>query len=106
MHATPKQLAQLRLSRPKICDGHALAASTLDYDGLAHLPDEMVLLALTQITGIGRWTAEVYALQALGWADVSPYEDLALQEAKRLAFNLPGRPREKVMQDLAQAWAP
>mgnify|MGYP006077046137 FL=1 len=93
MHdATPKQLAQLGPSRPKICYGHALAASTLDYDELAHLPDEVVLSALTQITGIGRWTTEVYALQALGRADVLPYEDLALQEATRLAFNLPGHP--------------
>ena len=90
--ATPKQLAQLGPSRPKICYGHALAASTLDYDELAHLPDEVVLSALTQITGIGRWTTEVYALQALGRADVLPYEDLALQEATRLAFNLPGHP--------------
>ena len=83
-----------------------MAESLLDYDGLANLPDEAVLSALTQITGIGRWTAEVYALHALGRADVFPHGDLALQEATRLVFNLPDRPGEKMMCDLAQAWSP
>ena len=104
--ATPEHLAQLGLSRLKICYAHALAESLLDYDGLANLPDEAVLSALTQITGIGRWTAEVYALHALGRADVFPHGDLALQEATRLVFNLPDRPGEKMMRDLAQAWSP
>lgn len=83
-----------------------MAESLLDYDGLVNLPDEAVLSALTQITGIGRWTAEVYALHALGRADVFPHGDLALQEATRLVFNLPDRPSEKMMRDLAQAWSP
>ncbi len=104
--ATPEHLAQLGLSRLKICHAHALAESLLDYDGLANLPDEAVLSALTQITGIGRWTAEVYALHALGRADVFPHGDLALQEATRLVFNLPDRSGEKMMRDLAQAWSP
>ena len=104
--ATPEHLAQLGLSRLKICYAHALAESLLDYDGLVNLPDEAVLSALTQITGIGRWTAEVYALHALGRADVFPHGDLALQEATRLVFNLPVRPGEKMMRDLAQAWSP
>ena len=91
--ATPEHLAQLGLSRLKICYAHALAESLLDYDGLANLPDEAVLSALTQITGIGRWTAEVYALHALGRADVFPHGDLALQGATRLALQSTSPPR-------------
>ena len=83
-----------------------MAESLLDYNGLANLPDEAVLSALTLITGIRCWTAEVYALHALGPADVFPHGDLALQEATRLVFNLPDRPGEKMMCDLAQAWSP
>ena len=87
--AESEDLASLGLSRPKISYAHALSQSVLDYDGLARLQDESVLSALIQVTGIGYWwTAEVYALQALGRADVFPHGDLALQEAARLVFHL------------------
>ena len=86
--AESEDLASLGLSRPKNSYAHALSQSVLDYDGLARLQDESVLSALTQVTGIGYWTAEVYALQALGRADVFPHGDLALQEAARLVFHL------------------
>jgi len=68
--ASTEDLARLGLSRPKIRYAKALALSGLDYEGLAALSDAEVLSRLTAITGIGRWTAEVYALQALGRADV------------------------------------
>tara|TARA_B100000768_G_scaffold96166_1_gene89746 strand:+ start:1080 stop:1481 length:402 start_codon:yes stop_codon:yes gene_type:complete len=86
--AESEDLASLGLSRPKISYAHALLQSVQDYDGLARLQDESVLSALTQVTGIGYWTAEVYALQALGRADVFPHGDLALQEAVRLVSHL------------------
>ena len=81
--ASEEQLAGLGLSRPKIRYAKALALSGLDYERLAVLPDAEVVSRLTAITGIGRWTAEVYALEALGRADVFPHADLALQEAAR-----------------------
>ena len=104
--ATVAQLARLGLSRPKIRYAQALAMSGLDYEALADLPDADVLARLTAITGIGRWTAEVYALQCLGRADVFPHGDLALQEATRQAFQLPKRPSEAEMRVLAEDWAP
>jgi len=104
--AEAEDLASLGLSHLKICYAHALSQSVLDYNGLASLQDEAVLSTLTQITGIGRWTAEVYALQALGRADVFPHGDLALQEATRLVLHLSTRPNEKMMRAMAQDWAP
>jgi len=104
--ASVEELALIGLSRPKIRYAHALSRTLIDYDNLTLLPDAAVLDILTQITGIGRWTAEVYALTALGRTDVFPYGDLALQEATRLVFNLPMRPNAKKMSDLAQEWAP
>jgi DNA-3-methyladenine glycosylase II len=100
------QLADLGLSRPKIRYAKALALSRFDYERLAFLPDSEVVSRLTAITGIGRWTAEVYALQALGRADVFPHGDLALQEAARQVFHLPARPSETEMRALAENWAP
>ncbi|MDT2077639.1 MAG: DNA-3-methyladenine glycosylase 2 family protein [Planktomarina sp.] len=104
--ASVEELAVIGLSRPKIRYAHALSQNLIDYDSLTILPDVEVLDILTQITGIGRWTAQVYALTALGRTDVFPYGDLALQEATRLAFNLPTRPDAKKMSNLAQEWAP
>ena len=100
------QLADLGLSRPKIRYAKALALSGFDYERVAVLPDSEVVSRLTAITGIGRWTAEVYALQALGRADVFPHGDLALQEAAKQVFHLPARPSETEMRALAENWAP
>ena len=106
VQASALHLARLGLSRPKIRYAKALALSGLDFEGLAALPDAEVVARLTAITGIGRWTAQVYALQALGRADVFPYGDLALQEAARQVFHLPKRPSEEEMCALAENWAP
>ena len=104
--ASVEELAVIGLSRPKIRYAHALSQNLIDYDSLTILPDVEVLDILTLITKIRRWTAQVYALTALGRTDVFPYGDLALQEATRLAFNLPTRPDAKKMSNLAQEWAP
>ena len=104
--ASAVQLERLGLSRPKIRYAQALALSGLDYEGFSALPDAEVVSRLTGITGIGRWTAQIYALQALGRADVFPHGDLALQEAARQVFHLPKRPSEAEMRAMAQHWAP
>lgn len=72
------------LSRPKVRYARALAEARLDYPpGLQTLPpDEQVIATLTAITGIGLWTAEVYALQALGRSDILPAGDVALRKAR------------------------
>jgi DNA-3-methyladenine glycosylase II len=61
---------------------------------------------LTALPGIGRWTAEIYAMFALGHADVFAPADLALQESARALLGLPERPRERAMREIAEAWSP
>ena len=61
---------------------------------------------LCAVPGIGRWTAEIYAMFSLGRADVFAPNDLALQEAVRVLFDLPERPREKPLRTMAEAWSP
>ena len=58
----------------------------------AALPDAEVVATLVAVPGIGVWTAEIYAMFALGRADVFAPGDLALQEAARLLFGLDARP--------------
>ena len=94
------------LSRQKIAYALALAEAGIDYDALRVAPDADVIATLTAVKGIGVWTAEIYAMFALGRADVFAPGDLALQEAAKLIFDLPERPKEKALRDMALAWRP
>ncbi len=94
------------LSRQKITYALALADAGIDYDALRAAPDSEVISTLTAVKGIGVWTAEIYAMFALGRADVFAPGDLALQEAARLIFDLPERPKEKVLRQMAEDWSP
>lgn len=94
------------LSRQKIRYAKALAAAQIDYHALRHAPDAEVITRLTSVPGIGRWTAEIYALFSLGRADIMPAGDLALQEAARMLFALEDRPTDKRLRAIAEPWAP
>ena len=99
-------LRAVGLSRQKARYGRALAQAGIDFAGLRHLPDAEVMATLVTVPGIGAWTAEIYAMFALGRADVFAPGDLALQEAARLLFDLPERPREREFRVMAAAWSP
>jgi DNA-3-methyladenine glycosylase II len=94
------------LSRQKIGYARALAGAGIDFDALRTAPEEQILTTLTAVSGIGRWTAEIYAMFSLGRADVFAPNDLALQEGARMLFDLPDRPREKALREMAQVWSP
>jgi DNA-3-methyladenine glycosylase II len=94
------------LSRQKAAYALALARAGLDYGALREAPDDQVVAALVALPGIGRWTAEIYAMFALGRADVFAPGDLALQEAARALFDLPQRPGERELRALAEDWSP
>lgn len=105
-NADPARLAGCGLSKSKIRYAKALAEARLDWVGLAALADDDLIGTLTQITGIGPWSAEIYALSALGRADILPAGDLALQESARLAFGLAERPSTAALRKMALPWAP
>ncbi len=99
-------LRALGLSRQKARYAVALAEAGLDYEALRGLPTPEVTRQLVAVKGIGIWTAEIYAMFSLGRADVFAPGDLALQEGARLLFDLPERPREKALRQMAEAWSP
>ena len=98
------------LSRPKIRYARALAercnTGALDLGRLQNLPDEEAAAALVDVPGIGRWTADVYLLFALGRRDVLPAGDLALLTAAQRLFDLPARPTPSELIDRAEIWRP
>ena len=94
------------LSRPKVRYALALARAGVDWDGLRAQPDDQVIATLVALPGIGTWTAEIYAMFALGRADVLAAGDLALQESARALFALDSRPTDRQLRILAQDWSP
>jgi DNA-3-methyladenine glycosylase II len=97
------------LSRQK--QGYARSLAELVLSGalpLHALPadDEEAIAYLTQVKGIGRWSAEIYLLFAEGRGDIWPAGDLAVQEGVKRILNLPERPSEKAIRDIAKAWRP
>ncbi|WP_114286060.1 DNA-3-methyladenine glycosylase family protein [Candidatus Halocynthiibacter alkanivorans] len=104
--ASDEDLRACGLSRPKVRYARALAVADLDYPALCGTSDADVIATLTAVTGIGTWTAEIYAMFSLGRADVFAHGDLALQESARVLFDLEQRPNEKEMREMAQQWTP
>lgn len=104
--ASEDDLRACGLSRQKIRYARALAASGIRFGELRDAPTPEVIATLTEVPGIGIWTAEIYAMFSLGRADVFAPGDLALQESARILFDLPERPREKALREMAEAWSP
>ncbi len=106
MWASDEDLRACGLSRQKIRYARALAEARIDFKALRNAPTEKVIAELTAVSGIGVWTAEIYAMFSLGHADVFAPGDLALQESARILFDLDERPREKAFRTLAEPWSP
>lgn len=104
--ASDDALRAAGLSRQKARYGRALANAGIDFEALRFLPDAEVVGTLVKVPGIGLWTAEIYAMFALGRADVFAPGDLALQEAARALFGLETRPTEKALRAMAMGWSP
>ncbi len=104
--ASDDELRACGLSRQKIRYARELANAGIRFPALRDAPTEDVIATLIQVPGIGRWTAEIYAMFSLGRADVFAPGDLALQESARVLFDMDARPTEKALRQQAEAWSP
>jgi DNA-3-methyladenine glycosylase II len=84
----------------------AVAAGDMDFDRLEQADDEATFAALIRLTGIGRWSAEIYLIFALGRTDIWPAGDLGLQLGIGECLELPARPSEGELRTLGEAWRP
>ncbi|MEM7012725.1 MAG: DNA-3-methyladenine glycosylase 2 family protein [Verrucomicrobiota bacterium] len=84
----------------------AMAKGKLATRRLSRMSDEDAIAEITQIRGLGRWSAEIYLMLALGRADVWPAEDLAVVEALRRLKKLPDRPERAKSEAIVEAWRP
>lgn len=104
--ASDEDLRAAGLSRQEMRYARALAAEGIDFDALRSTANEEIFRTLTNVSGVGIWTAEIYAMFSLGRADVFAPGDLALQESARMLFELDNRPKERVLREMAQEWSP
>ena len=80
-------------------------AGAVDFDALPE-DDEDAIAQLTQIKGIGRWSAEIYLMFAEGRTDMWPAGDLAVQEGVKRLLEMDDRPKEKECRELGDSWSP
>jgi DNA-3-methyladenine glycosylase II len=73
---------------------------------LSQLTDEEVIEKLTDVQGIGRWTAEMFLIFVLNRPDVWPLDDLGLQRAAKMAYAFKRWPTKKQLIKLAEPWRP
>lgn len=107
--ASDEDLRAAGMSRQKSGYIRSLAELVLSGDlNLDALPEdnEEAIALLTQIKGIGRWSAEIYLLFAEGRPDVWPAGDLAVQIEIGRLMGLADKPSEKHLREIAEAWRP
>jgi DNA-3-methyladenine glycosylase II len=98
------------LSRPKIRTLRALSeaatSGALDFRRLHRASEAQLREALTAVSGIGPWTADIYVMFCLRRPDAFAPGDLALQLSAQSAFSLKSRPGPDEIEALAERWRP
>ena len=83
-----------------------VSSGAVPLDALEAMTDEEVIAALTQVKGIGRWSAEMFLIFRLQRPDVLPLGDLGILNAIQKAYRLRKKPTAARMSKLGEAWKP
>ncbi len=104
------ELKTIGFSRQKTGYGRSLARAILDGEidlpGLAALDDVAVREELIRLKGIGRWSADIYLMEALLRPDIWPAGDLALAIAVQRVKRLPAVPNPQELEAIGEAYRP
>ncbi|MBI2641812.1 DNA-3-methyladenine glycosylase 2 family protein [Candidatus Roizmanbacteria bacterium] len=84
----------------KVTDG------TLNLEKLKDLEDHLVVEEITQVKGIGPWTAEMFLMFTLQREDVFSHGDLGLRKAIKKLYKFKKEPSKKQIEKIAQKWMP
>lgn len=107
---TDRQLRSVGLSKQKSSYLRDLSQKVLDnqlcLNQVGRFSDEKVIEKLTQVKGIGRWTAQMFLMFCLGRPDVLPYDDLGIRSALRKLYKLKALPDKAATEKIASAWRP
>lgn len=107
---SPEELRALGLSGQKSKYILDLAEKTrtgvVRFQDLPALDDEAVIEHLTQVKGVGVWTAHMFLIFALRRPDILPTGDLGIRNAVHRAYRLKEPPKPERLEKLAVKWRP
>jgi 3-methyladenine DNA glycosylase/8-oxoguanine DNA glycosylase len=110
VETSDEKLRGIGLSRQKSAYLKDLAARVvagdLPVETLHELTDDEIITALTQVKGIGRWTAQMFMMFRLGRPDVLPDLDLGIQKGIQRAYKLRKLPPPERVKKIGAKWAP
>jgi len=95
-----RKVATLRAIAERFVDGR------LSEEALAEMSDDEVEAVLSEVPGVGPWTAHGFLLIALNRPDVFLPGDVALRRAVQRAYGLDHTPTERELNQLAERWRP
>jgi len=105
-----QQLRSVGLSPQKASYLHDLAAKVQSGEvrlaRLARWSDEEIIEELVQVKGIGRWTAQMFLIFALGRSDVFPIDDFGVRAAMTRMYGLQEPPTRADLMEIGQRWSP
>lgn len=97
---SPQKASYVNDLAEKVNDG------TVNLRQIGRLSDERVIKQLTQVKGIGRWTAQMFLIFSLGRPDVFPHDDLGVRTAIRDQYGLDDLPDKEASLAIAEPWRP
>lgn len=97
---SPQKLRYLRDLAEKFAGGH------IPTRRIGGMEDDAVVEALTQVKGVGVWTAQMFLIFVLNRPDVWPVDDFGLRRAIQLAYGMRKPPDAKRMLKHAEPWRP
>jgi DNA-3-methyladenine glycosylase II len=109
--ARPSLFRRAGFSRAKVrairaIAAHAAAGGVPTRRAAARLGDEAIIVRLTAIHGVGRWTVEMLLIFTLGRLDVLPVDDFGVREGYRHARRMRAQPTPRQLQAYGERWKP
>jgi len=106
----PNQMRAVGLSRQKLTYIRDLARKTRDgiveFERFPHMRDDEIVAELTEVKGIGTWTAHMFLMFALRRPNILPTGDYGVRAAMRKAYGMKVMPKPRTMERLAKGWHP
>jgi len=83
-----------------------VADGRLDFEAIGRLPDAEVVARLTDVHGLGEWSAHMFLMFELGRPDVLPTGDMGMRNGMRVAYGLEAMPTSARAREIGAPWAP
>ncbi|QKY68858.1 DNA-3-methyladenine glycosylase [Lentibacillus sp. CBA3610] len=110
LHTSDEQLREIGLSRQKIGYLRDLTAKVHDqfisFDQMHDMANTAIVKQLTNIKGIGKWTAEMFLIFSLGRMDVLAVDDIGIQRGAKWLYEVDKSERRQILLDKRPVWHP